>query len=209
VKSFSIGEAIAFGWESWKQNLALWLGVGIVYFLVELATDLLTQAAGEGSRRGDLAAIIGLLLSTFFTLGLTRLTLRFVHGERGPFSDLYTAYPLYPKFLVTSVMVGILVGIGSFLLIVPGIILAVILAFAPYVVVDQGMGPFESLSRSADVTRGARWKVFAFGLARLGLNLLGLIALVVGLLVTYPITMLAAAYVYRRLDEQTPLALAG
>jgi hypothetical protein len=65
-------------------------------------------------------------------------------------------------FPVIGVMIcaGIGVAAGSVLLIVPGIILYVMWSVAlPACVVEQ-LGPFESLSRSSDLTKGQRWQVF-------------------------------------------------
>jgi uncharacterized membrane protein len=54
---------------------------------------------------------------------------------------------------------GVLFGI--FLLIVPGIIFYIMWIVAVPVLVEEGEGVFDSMSRSADLTQGSRWQIFA------------------------------------------------
>jgi len=55
------------------------------------------------------------------------------------------------------------------------------------------------LNHVGRVTDGAKWQILLFGLALAGVNVLGALALLVGLLFTIPMTMLATAFVYRKL----------
>jgi uncharacterized membrane protein len=69
---------------------------------------------------------------------------------------------------------------------------------AEYLVVD-GAGARTALRASARITDGHRGDLLVFFLATFGMNLLGLICLGVGLLVTMPTTIVAHAWVYRQL----------
>jgi uncharacterized membrane protein len=84
-------------------------------------------------------------------------------------------------------------------LIVPGIIIAMGLAFVPYLVVERGLGPVEALKESWRLTKGHKMQIFLLVLALVGINILGLMALVVGVFVTFPLTLLAFAHAYRTL----------
>lgn len=57
------------------------------------------------------------------------------------------------------IVMGIAVGLGS-LLIIPGIIFYVMWSAALPACVVERRGPFESMSRSAELTSGHRWRVF-------------------------------------------------
>lgn len=65
----------------------------------------------------------------------------------------------------------------------------------------DGADILESLPKSTKLTHNVKWRLVLFALAIVGLNLLGLIALVVGLLVTIPISLLAFAHVYLKLKS--------
>ena len=56
------------------------------------------------------------------------------------------------------------------------------------------------------MTDGIKWKLILFCLALGGLNLLGAIALGVGLLVTIPTSLMAYVYVYRALRDRGDVA---
>ena len=85
------------------------------------------------------------------------------------------------------------------MLIVPGIIWGIQYMFFSYFIIDEDLGPMEALKRSAAITEGAKWDLFLFGLLLAGINLLGALCLLVGLIATIPATMLAFAFAYRRL----------
>lgn len=60
----------------------------------------------------------------------------------------------------------------------------------------------EALKRSAAITKGALWNLNLFDSSLVLINILGIICLLIGLLVTTPTTMVALAFVYRKLLVQ-------
>ena len=112
------------------------------------------------------------------------------------------------RFLGAHILTVIAVVLGFLVLVVPGIILAIGLSFVPYLVVDRGLGPIEALKESWRITKGHKWQLLLLFLALVGINLLGVLALIVGIFVTVPITMLAFAHAYRRSPPRRP-ALTG
>ena len=60
-----------------------------------------------------------------------------------------------------------------------------------------------ALKRSSAITRGVKWDLFIFGIMFFGLNILGVLCLLVGLFVSIPVSALAVAFVYRKLLSQT------
>jgi uncharacterized membrane protein len=56
---------------------------------------------------------------------------------------------------------------------------------------------------SWEMTRGSCWNLFVFSLLLGVINILGMIALFIGLLITVPLSVVAIGYVYRRLEEAT------
>jgi uncharacterized membrane protein len=60
---------------------------------------------------------------------------------------------------------ALVIGLGFVLMVIPGIILAVGLAVAiPAVVLESGRSASGALSRSWELTRGARWRIFGLGI---------------------------------------------
>jgi len=119
-------------------------------------------------------------------------------------------YPLYLIYLISNFLFSVAVGIGTILLIIPGIYLFVRLQFFGYYIVDKNASGtdaiIESLQKSWELTRGIAGKVFLLDLALFGLTILGAIPLGLGLFIVFPLIALAYAYVYRRLGRESAVA---
>ena len=109
---------------------------------------------------------------------------------------------LFSKYILSLIIYGLIVLAGLILLIIPGIIWAIKFQFFGYFIVDKGLGPIESLKQSAKITKDTKWTLFLFGLLSGLINLLGALLLLVGLFATVPTTMMAKAFVYRKLLGQ-------
>ena len=75
----------------------------------------------------------------------------------------------------TALLTTIIVTLGIFLLVIPGLIASIMLALALPVCVVERLGPVESLSRSAELTKGYRWQIFG------ALFAVGIVEMVAGL----------------------------
>ncbi len=76
------------------------------------------------------------------------------------------------------------------------------LRFAPYFIADKNSGILESYKLSWNTTRGHVIKLIWIQFLLGSLNILGVLALLVGLFVTLPITLLAGAYIFRKFEQQ-------
>ncbi len=143
-----------------------------------------------------------MVLSIFAHLGAVLFSLR-AHDdiEHVQIGDLWNPAPFW-RFLGTEIIFSIAVFVGLLLLVVPGIILALGFGFAFYIVVERGAGPIKSLEESWRITRGYKWQLLGLTLAIIGINLLGAIAFLVGLLVSVPVSWLAITHAYRTLQAR-------
>jgi uncharacterized membrane protein len=121
-------------------------------------------------------------------------------------NDLWAPHP-FRKYIITVALCGILALLGLILLIVPGIILGLGLSMSVYLVLDRGMEPVPAMKESWRMTKGNRFKIFLMCLVVIGVNLLGILALVIGLIVSIPVTTLAMVHVYRALSGVTAVAV--
>src|SRR3989344_2927339 len=185
MQALSVGESIQFGWETFKKRP--WFFIGVVLAVVILSS-ILTSLAEENPR--DLFAILVslavLVIHIFIEMGLVSFALKAHDGVK--------------------ILTGIIIVIGLILLIVPGVIAILTLLFATYLVIDRNLGPIEAMKESARMTKGHRWNLFLLILALLGINILGAIALLVGLLVSIPVSILAVAHAYRTLAGNAGVA---
>ena len=139
------------------------------------------------------------IMEMLFTIGFIKISLDLVRGSEFTVSDLWS----YPQFLIAYVLASIMyaaaVFCGVLLLIIPGIIFSIMFQFYAYLIVDEEMGPVESLKTSQLLTKGVRKRLFLFNLSIVGVNILGFLCLIIGLFWTVPATYVAAAYVYNRI----------
>jgi len=165
------------------------------------------------------------------SLGLIKISLDLIKDLPVKFSDLFSGRKLILKQFVGSIIIflaitlPIAVSVLIILLlaflktpIIVTIIIAILLivialaisiwlglkfTFYSYFIVDKGAGPIEALKLSSKITDKVKWRLLLLSLTLAGINILGFLALFVGLFITIPLSTIAKAKVYRQLSEQT------
>ena len=106
-------------------------------------------------------------------------------------------------FIITDIIFGILIFIGTICCIIPGIFLVVRFIFAPII---AALHPERSLkecfAQSWQITKGNFWNLFLLGIIAIFLNILGLMCCCVGVLVTSIITYFMLILAYRTLSGE-------
>jgi Protein of unknown function (DUF975) len=210
-KTFSIGDAVSFGWQTLKENLGFLVLVTLIMLLAAAIFQGPQSAFSFYHSYGAYVAmmiltLLGIAVSMFITIATVKIGLRYCDSQKADYPDLVEGYSKFWDILLGSILYGLLVFAGFILLIIPGIYWAVRYHFFPYLIVDRDMGPVEAIKKSGQMTRGVWWNLFLFWLAVFGINLVGAILCGVGLLFTVPWTFVAIAYVYRTLLAETPAA---
>jgi uncharacterized membrane protein len=200
---FSMGEAIDFGWNTTKSNLIFFIGlmivVGLILFIPGFISRLVKPNAPDLSYIINIASLV---FQAIIQMGLIKIALIFCDKDKAEFSDLFSCFSLLSKYLFSSLLYGLIVTIGTVLLIIPGVVWAIKFQFFSYLVIDKGSGPIEAFKKSSVITDGAKWDLFVFGLLLGTINLLGALAFLIGLFITIPTTILALAFVFRKLLSQ-------
>jgi len=107
-------------------------------------------------------------------------SLRYLQGNKASFlACLMQGLRRLGPIVVIAVISTILVSIGMFLVIVPGIIVALMICVAIPVLMVEDPGILASLSRSRQLTKGSRWRLL--GLFLVAFVGAGVIALIVPL----------------------------
>jgi len=208
-KSFSKREALRFGWETIKKNFGLIFGLVLVSGVVYYLPSAIQALVGEIDRvaLGIVSSLITIVfwpLQVAVSLGWMKISLRFVDGKPSTIQNLFVYWRYFFKYLIGGLVYSLIVAGGLILLIIPGIIWSIKFQFWPYFLVDKNLGPIEAIKASGKLTQEVKWNLFLLGWLLALINVLGILALVAGLVVTVPLTMLASAFVYRQLLKQTP-----
>ena len=176
--TFAIGSAISEAFQFFKANAIGsmgWLILAIIIGCIPVAQF-----------------IVPLLGVNFFTCVKNFQE----SGKKMSIGDLFDFSRALDK-IVGPIVIGVLIGIGYFLLIIPGLILTFMWMFAPCVQGDRpDLGFIEAMKVSSRTAKGKWLKLLGLIIVLAIINLLGTIPLGLGLLITLPVTHVAlyAAY---------------
>jgi uncharacterized membrane protein len=208
---FSTGSALRFGWETFKKRPWFFVGSTVVILIASglingFSSALDAAVGGTAEQPSIIGMVVNLGLGTLLGMGATAFYLA-AHDnpDAVDLSALWHPQPFW-KYLGASILYALALVVGLILLIVPGIIFALMFMFTTFLVIDRELGPIEAMKESNRITHGHKWSLLGFTLVLVLINLLGLIALVVGLLVSIPVSSLAVTHAYRVLSGRTPPA---
>jgi uncharacterized membrane protein len=188
---FSIKESFGYGWNKCKEHMEL----------VLFSTLLILAVGSMTGTKLFLLGFISFIFSIIIKMGYTKIFLRIYDGENPKFEDMFKEYGIFWRYLGASILTCLAVLGGLILLIIPGLVWAIRFSFSPVIVVDTKMRPVAAMKESWAITKGQFWKLLGFYITIGLFNLLGLICLGIGLLVTVPVSTLASIYVYRELSK--------
>ena len=214
---FRAGGCVKRAFEMVMKNFGVILLAGLASIGVSLATGLVfgtldvalgwdgSRAADDGARHmhgnaGPLSGILGQVVSVWLSLGWIRIGLNLVDGREVKVGMLFGEGRKLLRAVLASILFGLMVVAGLVLLIVPGIYLA--LRFGQYLtaIVDRDLGVMESFAYSSAITADNRMNLLVLGVLSFLIMLAGLLALVVGLILAYPVVWLSWLVGYRWLQ---------
>jgi uncharacterized membrane protein len=186
ITEVKVGDYFKAGWELFKKYPAGFVGYFLVTLVISLALNLVPVI---GWLVGF--ALISPLNAGFFVVGA-----KLLKDQTPEFVDFFAGFKLFVPLALLGVVSSILITIGLILLIVPGIYLIVSYLFALMFVVDRGLDFWPAMETSRRAVQPVWFKFFVLFLLLVLLNLAGLLLLVVGLMVSVPLThcILTVAY---------------
>jgi len=201
--------------------------IQFLFFFIVTGVLMVVFGGGSGTSALIQNVVLG-LFDAFFTVAFYQVFFKLIDDEDHPeFPDFVPNLLKAVNFLIVKLIVGlILVGIIAiissiyfintpeidirqpfswkllpvFILIaIPIIFFTIRFCFVVCFIVDQESGSSESISQSWTLTKGHFWFISFLFLIMLGLNILGAMALFVGLLFTVPFSSIILISAYRHL----------
>jgi hypothetical protein len=170
LRPMSLGELLDRSFYLYRKHFLLFAGIVALPHLVFLAFQLIGVAIHPQSTAAFtvmggvwlLATMVIYLGATAASQGATVIAVSKVHlGSESSISEAFSGIKgriLYLALIMIGVGIGI--GVGLILLIVPGIILALMWALAIPVAVLEDKGLRDATSRSSELTKGSRGRIF-------------------------------------------------
>ena len=205
MNTFTIGEALAYGWKGFWKNLGPLVIVGLAVVAVQVGFSVLSSQLDSGFLLG-VVSFAGSVIAILIALGWIRIGLAITRDEPIELGAMFM-FEGWLRYVIATFLFSLGLYIGLILLVIPGIIFAVVFGFYGWLIVDRDAGIGESFSRSSEITKGNRWNLFALGLVLLLVNMVGLLLLVVGVVFTAGISLVTLAYVYRVISGESPVVL--
>lgn len=193
--------------------------VWLVALVLMLPASVITAILGDDGLAGLIGGIVQLVATAWLIGSLVRVVEDVEADGRVDFGVgevLGSVWPKLISLILLQLVVGILVGIGLILLIIPGVILALMWIVAVPSMVVENRGVFDSMSRSSELTHGNRMRILAIGILLLAIYVaialigalliaatpvIGAIALIVVAVLLYPYVAIISAVLYFRLRE--------
>jgi hypothetical protein len=161
---FRVGVALSKTFSVFGSKLGSFLLLAFVPLIPVLAVDLLALAGPPTSGTNALGGLSAILI---FVLGIvaqaTTLYGAFQQMGGRPFSigqSLGVGFRRALPVFGVALLAGLLTGLASILLLVPGLIVFCMLYVSVPVCVIEKLGVTASLNRSALLTKGYRWQIF-------------------------------------------------
>jgi hypothetical protein len=195
-------------WKAFKS----YPRVFIISMLILVASWVVLEVAVVSLQRFGIIVwlILHLAFFVFFSglmVGLHGMALETVEGTVPELAHMTALLGRGPTFLLASCAYSVAVVAGLVLLVVPGIYVAVKYALFGQVIATTATTAPQALREAAILSAGRWWTLGVFLLLVLLLNLAGAAFLGVGLLITFPVSLLATSDLYRSLQRSSPVPL--
>lgn len=217
-KSLSIGQAVNDGWNGLKEFPGPAIGGILVVWVISFVLGLIP--------------IINLINSFFIapalTGGVAILSLNLKDRNNPKLANVFDGFSKYGRFLglfwlILLIMLGCmipggivlgigaavestaLIVIGSLVVMVVVVIVAIRLCFSFLLAADTELTAKECIKKSMELTKGYSPKILLWGIVAYGIILLGILCLGIGVFVASPIVIISLASLFRqRAGEKEP-----
>jgi hypothetical protein len=154
-----------------------------------------------------LAGLVVNLISQALGAGLIKSALNVADGKPVSMSEVWT-WASNGQVITAALIVSVAVFIGSLLCYLPGLILAFLLNWTMFFVVDQDMKAMDAVKASINFVTSHLGETIVFWLLGVVTIIVGAVLCLVGLLVAVPVLLIAAAFTFRVLNgrQVTPAA---
>ncbi len=186
ITNIRSGDYFRAGWEVFKKFPVGFIGYFILTILITFVLKFIPI----------IGPITSFVLAVPLNAGYFVVSAKLLKNQVPEFADFFSGFKSFSQLALLGIVSSIIIFIGFICLIIPGIYLAVSYVFALMLVLDRGLKFWPAMETSRRSVQTGWFKIFGFLLLLFLLNIVGILALGVGLLVTAPLShcIIAAAY---------------
>ncbi len=175
-KTFPIFSTFKYGFEQVWRNIWILLGAVLTLATLGVLSVLLLYSVMSlfvsMKLYAMVFALILLALACYLfyavlvgAIGMVKMGMLLAQDREISFDVLFSQEDIFWRYYGAVTLAGLFVGLGSLLLVIPGIYLALRFYFVPQVIIEEGCGVFEALQRSSRLTLGVKWRLLGLILA--------------------------------------------
>ena len=192
------------GWRLFTSHASVFVVSMVLLFLSWVVLEI----AVVFLHRFGFAVWLALHLAWLFffagmLVGLHVMALKSIDGEIPRVGDLFASLERGPAYLLALGIYCLTVSGGLVLLIVPGVYLAARYCLFAQIIADTSASALSALRKAAALARGSWASLSALFLIAFLFNIAGMVLLGIGLIISFPVSLLAIAGFYRSLQPAT------
>ncbi len=192
-----IGSCITRGWALVRDNPGLTIGSSLLIALVSFALSMI-----------PVVGLVAIFINPVLLGGLAYTFTRRIRGETPTVGDAFCGFNVaFLQLGLAGLVSALLICIGMLLCLLPGIYLAVGYTFALPLVIDKKLDFWAAMEVSRRLVHKRWWAIFGLLIVLFLINMVGILACLVGWIVTAPISIAAVMYAYEDLFGPVRTAL--
>lgn len=188
----NIGHCVGRGWNLVMSDFWPVIGISTLIMITLMVTN---------------AIYLGILLNGPLVGGWFVFFLKRIRGTKSTLNDAFSGFTTsFAQLLLASLVSTVLLIVGFFCCILPGIYLGVAWKFTFPLVIDKQMEFWPAMEVSRKVVTRHWWLFLGMAIVLCLLNLAGSLVLCVGIFISTPVTVAAMAYAYEDIFGARPAA---
>jgi hypothetical protein len=191
----NIGACLSRGWDLWMDHF----GRLLLAYLILIPISVAMTFVQVGS-----LPIATMIFGGVFTAGMYRYTLKLLHGEPATVTDLFAGFSEAPGALILAGMAialfimtfAFLAAAGFLFCIVPALYFGIAWTFTYPLILEKKLAFVPAMEVSRRVITRNWWRMLMLMVAAALLSLIGITALLIGIILTLPISLCVLACAY-------------
>lgn len=180
--------------ESLQDRWALAIGVCVLNIVIAIAVQFIP--------------VVGMLISIFitgpFTLGLVIFSLSISRDEEASVEQLFEGFNHLGTAIGAYILTSVIIVIGIFLLIIPGIIAALSVSMTFFIIADDdSIGVLDAIKKSNEMMINYRWKLFCLYFRFFGWAVVCILTFGIGFLWLIPYIQISVSKFYEDIKENS------
>lgn len=200
--SIDLVRLFKFSFNQFKKYSSFIIGIAVTYYVLAIIPQVyvMIYSPEDPSMQTQILSAFLTVFQLFLGLGFLKIMLLLIDDEYVEVGDLFNNLTPFLPYFIAYLFYMIAVIVGLFLLILPGIFIAVRFQFYPYFILEGTHSSIAALRKSYYQTEGFTLELLLFGIVVVILNILGALFFGIGIILTYPLTTMATAVIFKHLS---------